>query len=196
MPPNEVRELRERHSLGDGPVGLFLGSLVEDKRLDFLFEAAARVAAAKPDFRLLIVGDGPLRARVLDAAHRNSWIRYLGRIDEVDERAKVLVASDVLLMPGLVGLVALDSLAAAVPLVTTAVDFHSPEIEYIRNGTNGVILPDPNDEAAYASTILEIIEDRGFREELARGCRESRGEYTLAGMVGRFAEGVHRALAA
>lgn len=190
-----VCKLREEYALGSGPVGLFLGSLVEDKRLPFLLQAASRVVAARPDFRLLVAGDGPLRPLVIQAAGRHSWLTYLGRVDEMAQRALVLAASDVLLIPGLVGLVALDSLAAAVPLITTAVDFHSPEIEYIEDGVNGVIVKDPDDPAAYASMVLQVIDNQETHDKLVRGCCATRGAYTLAGMVDRFADGVEKALA-
>ncbi|MBN8161793.1 glycosyltransferase, partial [Vibrio vulnificus] len=47
--------LRGRH------VGLFLGSLYADKRVDFLLDAAEEIRRRVPDFELLIVGAGPLQ---------------------------------------------------------------------------------------------------------------------------------------
>ena len=187
---------RDAHGLGRGPIGLFLGSLTREKRIDFLIDACSRIAAARPDFRLLVAGDGDERARVLAAAERYRWIRYVGRLNTVRERALALAVSDVLLVPGLVGLVALDGFAAAVPLLTTAVDFHSPEIEYVRDGDNGVIAPDPHDAQAYAAASLDLLGGGRRRDRLVRGCREAAGRFTLAAMVERFAGGVMEALAA
>ncbi len=188
------RRFREQHDLGDGPVCLFLGSLYPEKRVDFLLEAAARVAASIPGFRLLVVGDGIDRKLVLDATCTSPWIRCTGRLSSLEERAVALSVSDLLLMPGLVGLVALDSFAAGVPLVTTAVDYHSPEIEYVADGENGVVCPDPDDVDAYAAEVVRLLEDRDARSRLVRGGERARELFTLQAMVDRFAGGIHAAL--
>jgi glycosyltransferase involved in cell wall biosynthesis len=192
----DCARLRAELDLGDGPVGVFLGSLSREKRLHFLLDAATLIAARRPDFRLLLAGDGEERDRVLAAATDRPWIRYLGRVDDLPSRARLLSVAEVLLVPGLVGLVALDSFAAGVPLVTTAVDFHSPEIEYVLDGVNGLIAPDPSDVDAYASHVLGLLSGTGRREELIRGCRRARRVFTLDAMVERFAGGVHAALEA
>ncbi len=42
-------------------LALFVGRLDEQKGLPILLEAAVKVAAARPDWHLVIVGDGPAR---------------------------------------------------------------------------------------------------------------------------------------
>jgi glycosyltransferase involved in cell wall biosynthesis len=192
----ERDRFRAEHGLGEGPVGLFLGSLSKDKRVDFLLESCARIAAQAPGFRLLVAGDGEELPRVLDAAGSVAWLRTVGRIDGLHERAVLLSIADGLLMPGAVGLVVLDGFAAGVPLVATAVDSHGPEMEYVRNGTNGVIAPDPDDAAAYATCAFEAMTAEPLRERLLRGCREARQVFTLEAMVERFAGGIRAALEA
>ena len=176
--------------------GVFLGSLTREKRIEFLLDASARIAARRPDFRLVVAGDGDERDRVLAAASSRPWMRYLGRVDDLAARARLLAVADGLLVPGLVGLVALDSFAAGAPLVTTAVDFHSPEIEYVRDGVNGAIAATPEDANAYAGLALEVMTGDRLRERLLRGCAEARRTFTLAAMVDRFAGGVRAALEA
>lgn len=186
-------EPEESGSVG-GPVGLFLGSLSREKRLDFLLDAAERIHRREPGFRLLVAGTGEERARVEAAAAARPWITYLGRVDDLAERAALLSSADALLVPGLVGLVALDGFAAGVPLVTTAVDFHSPEIEYVRDGENGAVAPDPGNADAYADLALQAMAPGRFRERLLDGCRRARQVFTLEAMVERFAGGVRAAL--
>lgn len=192
----EMRRYRAAQQLGDGPIGVFLGSLAREKRLDFLLDASARMAAVRPDFRLVVAGDGEARDRVLTATRELPWVRYLGRVDDLASRALLLSVADALLVPGPVGLVAVDSFAAEAPLVTTAVDGHGPEIEYVLDGTNGVIAPSPEDADAYAERALEVMVGERLRDRLVRGCREAARTYTLGAMVERFATGVHAALEA
>ncbi len=192
----ERERFRAEHGLGNGPVGVFLGSLSREKRLDFLLEAAERIREREPGFRLVVTGTGEDRPRVESAASSHPWITYLGRVDDLRGRASLLSCADSLLVPGLVGLVALDGFAAGVPLVTTAVDFHSPEIEYVRDGENGVVAADPDDVDSYAALALEAMAPGSFRERLVDGCRRAREVFTLGAMVERFAGGVHAALRA
>jgi glycosyltransferase involved in cell wall biosynthesis len=98
------------------------------------------------------------------------------------------------LMPGLVGLGVLDSFALRVPLVTTDVPYHSPEIEYLKDGVNGLIMPDRCDPSEYAAAVVGTLRDAKLRERLRRGCKESSALYTIEAMADNFADGVCRAL--
>jgi glycosyltransferase involved in cell wall biosynthesis len=188
----ERGRFRAHHRLGGGPVGLFLGSLSKDKRIDFLLDSCSQIAAHEPGFRLLVAGEGEESSRVRDAARAVDWLRPVGRVDDLHERALLLSVADGLLVPGAVGLVVLDAFAAGVPLVTTACDSHGPEIEYVRDAENGVVAAD----AAYVDRALEAMTAEPLRERLLRGCREARSIFTLEAMVDRFAAGVHAALEA
>lgn len=187
---------RAEHRLGDGPVGLFLGSLSKDKRLGFLLDSCGRIAARCPGFKLLVAGAGEELSRVHAAARLDGWLEPIGRVDELHERAVLLSVADALLVPAAVGLVALDSFAAGVPLVTTARSAHGPEVEYLRDGANSVIVTPSDDAEAYAARAIEAISDQGLRSRLVEGCRSAAQMYTLAGMVDRFAAGLHAALEA
>lgn len=190
-----VRHARLRLQLGEGPVAAFVGGLYEDKRLAFLIEAADEIVRRRQDFRLLIIGDGPLRQVVQAAAETRPYLKYLGPLFGQD-KVNALATASALLLPGLVGLAILDAFALELPLVTTAVDFHSPEIEYLRNGENGVILDDPADVPGYAAGVLRVIGDGAFAGTLKEGCRRAADTYTNEQMVERFAQGVHAALRA
>jgi glycosyltransferase involved in cell wall biosynthesis len=61
-PPSE--ELQRRWALGNDPVVLFMGTLFDFSGLDGFIPAFRRVIEAVPGARLLIVGDGPQRARL------------------------------------------------------------------------------------------------------------------------------------
>jgi L-malate glycosyltransferase len=87
VPDEAIRRFREAHDLGDGPVGLFLGSLTREKRLGFLLDACERIAAREPGFRLLVAGDGEELPRVRAAAARYAWLRPLGRVNALEDPA-------------------------------------------------------------------------------------------------------------
>lgn len=147
---SELDALRAELGLGNGPVGLYVGSLYREKRLDFLLEAGALLAQRLPDFRLIIIGDGSLRDMIEEAANNHVWLHYVGRRINRD-KARFLKLADVILNPGLVGLGILDAFVAGIPIITTDCGIHSPEIDYLRQGENGFMTA--NSIKAYVAQV-------------------------------------------
>ena len=185
-----LRKFRASLGLGEGPVGLFLGSLYTHKRLDFLLSAAEKVRGKVDGFQLLIVGDGPQRDLVERASFQYPWIRYTGALKGID-KAKALNLATISMNPGLVGLGILDSFAAGVPMITTDCGLHSPEIAYL-SPENGVITPDDLD--SYVDACTRVLTDKPELDRLACGCRAAVEVYTLPNMVENFSKGVIKAL--
>ncbi len=183
---------RARLGLGDGPVGLYLGSLYQEKRLDFLLNAARRIHDAIPGFTLLVVGAGPEQAYIEAAAARHSWIRYLGPQQD-REKAETLVLADVMLNPGLVGLGVLDSFVSGTPMFTTDCGLHSPEISYLSSGYNGLITDDDVD--AYASIVAATLGDATRLAFLQHGALATAPRYTVENMAERICQGIVDCLA-
>lgn len=193
--PADVRALAARLGLTGRNVALYVGGMYADKRLPFLIEACELVRASVPDFEMLFIGSGPDARLVEAAAARHAWLRYLGPRLGTD-RVPFFALSKLLLMPGLVGLAVLDAFALEVPMVTCAVPFHSPEIDYLVDEVNGVVVRDADSAAAYAAAVAALLGDEGRRRRLIDGCRTAAARYTVENMVHRFAGGVVRALAA
>jgi glycosyltransferase involved in cell wall biosynthesis len=174
-------------------VCIFSGSIYAEKRIDYLLDACMRVREQLPGFELVVVGAGPDAGKFTEAAARHPWIHYVGpRFD--DAKVPYFAVSRLLLMPGLVGLAVLDAFALETPLVTTSIDYHSPEIEYLRDGVNGVVVSPPDDPALYAARVVELLTDEPLRQRLVQGCRESRTRYTVENMAANFTDGILSAL--
>jgi hypothetical protein len=86
-----------------------------------------------------------------------------------------------ILMPGLMGLVIFDSAVAKLPLFTTTLVGHSPEIAYLRNGINGFVTD--NTVEAYAHAVTTFLESELLQSKLRDGCQDSAKQYTLDAMV-------------
>jgi L-malate glycosyltransferase len=190
-----ARALREELELGEGPVGLFLGTLRTDKRLDLLLDACGQVVAERPDFHLLVVGGGAAQAELEARAAGLPWVHVLGPRFGRD-RAAALSAADVTLIPGAVGLGVIDSIVAGTPLITSGDSAHGPEIAYLRDGDNGRLVTGGSDPPRYAAAILEVLDDPALHGRLVAGCARDADRYTIGAMVARFADGVRRALTA
>ena len=158
-----------------------------NKQMPFLLRAATRLHGQIKDFKLILIGSGPDEGLVREMAEQNDWMHYLGAIYGA-ERAEYFALADVMLMPGLVGLAIVDSFIAGLPIITTDIPVHSPEIAYLENGINGIMTTfDIND---YVSAVADCLCNTDRLEALKLGCRQSAGRYTLDAMVNNFADGI------
>jgi len=191
--PEQIQEMRARLGIRGQNVCIYTGGMYKDKRLEFLVHACDLLRVRVPDFEMIFVGSGPEAGVVREAAKTRPWMHFVG---PQFDTAKVVyfAASKLLLMPGLVGLVALDAFALETPLVTTNVAYHSPEIEYVRDGANGVIVDPPEELEKYVSAVAGLLRDEPHRQKLIAGCRAARERYTNEAMVERFAGGIGSAL--
>jgi glycosyltransferase involved in cell wall biosynthesis len=168
-------------------VGLFCGSLYPDKYLDFLLGAAIRIRKTLPNFHLLIIGGGTDSCKVQAAAQRHNCIHYLGpRFGH--EKATYFRLASVFLMPDSVGLAILDALCAGLPLITTNVPTHGPEVGYLQDGMNGVIVE--RDAGSYANSVAQLLNNRALLAELQEGAARSSRKYSMQHMVENFRMGI------
>jgi glycosyltransferase involved in cell wall biosynthesis len=191
--PRDARVAIDRElGLGEGPVVSLVGRLVEQKAPHRFLEAAARIARELPDCRFLVVGDGPLRGGLESLARRlalTGAIRFTGLRRDARE---LIARSDVVAFSsdweGL-PMVALEALAAGVPVVST-------EVEGMREllGTGaGVVVP--GDPDALAREIVALIRAPARRAQMGRTGRERIAtEFSVERMVTAY-QGLYRELA-
>lgn len=190
---NSLASLKSSLGIDSDNIGVYTGGLYDEKRIPFLLESASLIRCSVPDFHLIVIGQGPDDGLVRLAAQNNSWVHYVGPKND-HEKIPYWAISRVFLMPGLVGLAILDSFALRVPMVTTAYPYHSPEIDYLRNGVNGVMIEDWQSPAAYAQCVVGLLRDDELQKRLVEGCRQSAQSCTAEEMARRFVRGVEQAL--
>jgi glycosyltransferase involved in cell wall biosynthesis len=110
----------------DDTVALFCGRMYAVKRLDFLMSAAERVRQEVPSFQLLLAGGGPDERIAKEAARDRSYVHFAGPVFG-EKKRELFAISDLLVLPGLVGLGVVDAFHHAVPPVATTYPYHSPE---------------------------------------------------------------------
>lgn len=160
-----------------GPVELLsIGSVTPLKGFADALEALARLGSM--DFRWTIVGHlggapehaAALRQRTAELALEQRVV-FAGQLDHAETLAR-LRQSDLLLLTSFTEnhpLVALEALAAAVPVVGYAVG-GLPDI--VRHGEHGLLAP-LLDVAALARCIAELIESPALRRDLAARCAQA-----------------------
>jgi phosphatidylinositol alpha-mannosyltransferase len=146
---------------------VYLGRLEERNGPDVAVDSFARIAASFPDLRLLMAGDGPMRA-ALEAQvppELRARVEFLGAV--YDQRAELLASSSVFLLPArAVGfsIMVLEAFAAGLPVVAL------PALGTDRAGDHwsNVIVAKDNSVAAFADAVTETL--RGEQSErIARG---------------------------
>jgi glycosyltransferase involved in cell wall biosynthesis len=189
---DDARALRRRLGIADhARVGLFCGSLYADKKLDLLVAATRRIRERRPEFELIVVGDGPAREAIRAAAARLPFVHYVGPAFGRD-RAAYFAISDVFLIPGLVGLAIVDAFTVGLPVFATDIPIHSPEIEYLEPGVNGVMTA--HDAGAYAAAVCRVLDDPDQLARMRAAARATAARLTLAHMVEAFATGIAQCL--
>jgi len=177
--PSRVASLRARFGLGDDPVVLTLGGVEPRKNTICTLRAFARLLSAVPRARLVIAGGatvldhGAYRAEY-DAALASLPLHVRARVHETgvapDEDVPSLFhLSAALSFPSLeegFGLVALEALAAGLPVVASALP---PLTEFLN--ADVATLVEPGSERALAEGLLEAFSAPKAR--LAAGVRHA-----------------------
>lgn len=183
--------LKARLGLKGSNIVLFCGGMNGGKRLGFVLEACLALRGRLADFAAIFIGDGPELPLVEDAARRYPWIRCIGPLF-AGARAPYFRLGKALLLPGSVGLAIIDGFVAQVPLITTDMPGHGPEIGYLENGVNGIMTRD--DLGTYVEAIASLLASESLQGRLMEGCRRSAEKQTMENMIGNFAAGVEQCL--
>lgn len=162
---------------------LFCGSLYPDKQLSVVLSVTQALVQQGLVSKLIVVGDGPDRHLVSNA--QAPWLDYRGACF-AQEKARAFAEADVLLNPGLIGLVVLDAFAAGLPVVTTDFAGHSPEIAYLQHQHNALILP----AAELLAGLVSLLTNPAQIQSLSVAARNSAQLYSLDAMVQAFVSGL------
>lgn len=165
-----IDDTRRRFALDPARRRLVVSSrLVAHKRVDLAIDAFAAIAADRPDWDLVILGDGPLsaelRARVPD--HLRGRVIFTGFVGEQATVTAVYRASHVLLHPAEFepwAVVINEAAAAGLAIVTT--DAVGAAAELVREGENGRVVA-VGDLPAFTKAALECTDPErlaGMRE--------------------------------
>jgi len=191
---NEIEANKLKATLGiqSENVAIYCGGMYEEKRLPFLIEACDLIREKISDFQIIFIGAGKQEELVKQATEHRDWIHYVGP-KRGREKAVYFNLAKVFLMPGLVGLAVLDAFCTQTPMITTDYPYHSPEIEYVEDGKNGIITI--NNLSDYTEKVCDALMNKdGLLDKLVEGCEAASTKYTVDQMAENFSEGVSKAL--
>lgn len=177
-------DIRAEFGLRDGAdVLLYVGRLVPRKEVDSLirFALATDEVAGRP-VDVLVIGDGEERDRLEALASGASNIRFAGAIDPADIRlARAMKLCRAVVIPGYLGLAINHAFAHGRPVITRKHDFHSPEIEYLTDGQDSLLIA--GDEALFHEGLKAFLAMPEERERLAANAAQRRETLRMDYMV-------------
>jgi glycosyltransferase involved in cell wall biosynthesis/predicted metal-dependent phosphoesterase TrpH len=163
--PRRRNQMLRNHLLQDGSALLLsVGRLSNEKRIDVLLDAFGRLHERTPEARLAIVGDGPARAELERTAP--DGVTFMGEL-RGDGLAQAYASCDVFCFPSTTdtfGQVILEASASGLPVVAADTG-GAPEL--VRHRSTGLLVR-PDDPAALADALAELVDDIPFRLALGR----------------------------
>lgn len=190
IPHREPSNGEIRQELGIADSSPLIGTaaiLREEKALDVLLDAHARLLEQRPDAHLVIAGGGIWRSRLEEHAVElgiGDAVHLLGLRRDVDgilgQLDVAAMSSDWEGMP----LFVFECMAAAKPLVATRVG-GLPEV--IEDGRTGILVP-PRDPDALAGALECVLADAELAARLASASAARLEQFRIETVAARFAD--------
>ncbi len=194
LTPEEREALRRDLGLtrGDLVVGT-VARLAKEKDFETFLRAVGLARRRLPSLRVVIAGEGPLRAELeaFAASHElTGVVQFLGARKDV---AALIQCYDAFLLTSIIeGMpnAVMESQLLGVPVVATKA---GGTVDLIRDGETGLLAP-IGDWQAVASAIVRLFTEDGLRDRISRAGRDQiLNGYTVEQLVARTEE-VYRAL--
>jgi glycosyltransferase involved in cell wall biosynthesis/dTDP-4-amino-4,6-dideoxygalactose transaminase len=182
----EIDATSVRKELGlnfDAPIVGVVSWFRSEKGVEYFLQAAAKVKEGLPETQFVIVGDGPLREKMLNLTKElnlEQTIRFLGwRLDV----PRIMHTFDILVSPSLTegfSNVVIEAMASGKPVVATRVGGNKEAVIDQKTG----ILVKPGDAQALANAITFILHNSKVRQDLGNAGRERvKQKFTLSASI-------------
>jgi glycosyltransferase involved in cell wall biosynthesis len=168
-------QTRRRFGVGDHEkLVLFVGRLVPQKGVEYLIRAIPRISWRIHDAKFVFVGEGWMRGHLewlADQSGQRWRTNFTGFISDADLVA-LTKSADVMVVPSIYepfGIVALEGMAAGVPVVVSQVGGLAEVVEHDKTGVHAYARsPD-----SIAWGVERVLGDQGYRDWIVKNAREA-----------------------
>ena len=198
LPSDHREKVRAEMGVPEGALLVAnVGRLITQHDPRPLIDAVARARMEGADVHLMSVGSGPLeeavRARVAQLPVADQAAFHLSPRQSLKETTRRLAACDVYAHAGTVGLAINHALAVGLPFLAHANEDHGPEVEYLENHYNGLLLPDYR--TSLVEALIRLAKEPAWRRELGENAlRYTREKLSAEAQVAGFAEAIDHVL--
>jgi glycogen(starch) synthase len=170
----DVAAARSRWHVGPGEkLVTAVGRLTSQKGFDDLIKAYPKIRRSVPNARLLVVGDGYMRGELEALAEREEvkeGTTFAGFVSDPD-LVEAVKASDAVVVPSRFepfGIIALEAMAAGVPVVVSRVGGLA---EIVDDSVDGLEV-EPNNPDSIADATVRVLSDSALASRLAAKASE------------------------
>lgn len=189
--------VRRRFGVGDHEkMVLYVGRLVPQKGIEYLIRAIPRISWRFPEAKFVIVGEGWMRGHLewlADQSGQRWRINFTGFVSEEDLVA-LTKSADVMVVPSVYepfGIVALEGMAAGVPVVASQVGGLAEVVEHDKTGV--YVYSRSPDSIAWG--VERVLSDQGYRDWLVKNAYEAaRSRFSWEAVAARTVEVYKRVL--
>lgn len=163
----DPKPLRSHFAAEYEKIVLFVGRLVREKGVQVLLDAAPKILAGCPNTRFVVIGTGYYLEDLRRQANYlgiNDRVNFVGYVKD-DDLLRMFKIADVVCIPSLYepfGIVALEGMAARVPVVTSDAGGLTDFVEHYATG----ITTYAGDSGSLTWGILEVLRNPELAERL------------------------------
>ena len=171
----------EAHS----PIFGIVARIVADKGHEYLVRAFLSLLQKRcPNAKLLIVGEGPYKQKVVDLVHQlglDAAVTFVGNLSDV---TKALVMIDVFVLPAIwregFGLSIVEAMALKKPVIVTNIWALNALVHHKQNG---LLIP-PKNVGELANAMNELVENKSLADHVGKNGYETvKKEFSIDRMV-------------
>lgn len=172
---------------------IFVGRLIPEKNVDVLLKTMKVVKEEIPDLRILIIGDGPEKSKLMSFASKlglSKNVTFMGFLEDYEEVISYMKSSKVFVLPSKregFGIVALEANASGIPVVTVDYPLNASK-DLVIHGYNGFI-SSPEVESLAKYVEISLFNGKKFK----RNCIKNAERYdwnNIARLTEKFYERV------
>lgn len=181
-----IKEIKDKYDIPFEKVVLFVGRITKHKKVDILLDFFKDKKNQSEG--LVIVGPDMSEAQ-LEIVKDSPCIRYLGPIYDHIEVNEIFKMADIFCIPGANGLGVNQAMYWGLPILTIDSGQHSPEITYVKNGRNGLLV---SSEKELAEKLHFLLQNESKLKELSvNAANDIRQEANIDRMFNGFLEAVN-----
>jgi len=182
--PAFAKASADRQELGESIIVGTIANLYATKGLEYLIEAASKLAQRSTlnTVRFVVIGEGKERAKLEVLIEKYRLQDHFSLIGRIENAAQYLKAFDIFILPSVkegMPWVILEAMAAELPVIATSVGA-VPEI--IKNNKNGLLVP-PKDSQALADALQQLFDSTSRQTELATNARDHITQFSRKKML-------------
>jgi 1,2-diacylglycerol 3-alpha-glucosyltransferase len=169
------------------PTLVHVGRVAHEKNIDFLFRMLVRLRNAVPDVLLIVAGEGPALGHCKQVVRELGLVanvRFVGYLARDAALLDCYCAGDLFVFASKTetqGLVLLEAMALAVPVVSTA---HMGTVDILQPQQGARIAPD--DEQSFADIVTELLKDPAERSRMSTAARAYAATWSAPAMAERL----------